>query len=315
MKKFFLGFVSLTIFAAAISAQTMFRKVNDFDGDGKADFAVTRAENFRKIWYIWQTTAGYKQIQWGLPADQNSTGDYDGDGRTDIAVARETPGDTSSFTTYILNSQTNSVGIRTVTNPFGTAFFIGPQDYDGDGKADPTVFRSEGNATALFFRSSASGITGTANMPSSLLVRVGDLDGDGGAEAVTHLVPAGTPTETQWIRNLRTNQLRSVMWGVPGDEPLPADFDGDGIGDLAVFRPNTGDWWWIRSSDNVVDLVHWGLSGDVPVPADYDGDGKTDHAVYRRAPTNGSGVYYIYGSAAAARGFVWGIPADMVVRY
>jgi hypothetical protein len=312
-----IAIIASTILTVSASAQTMFRKVNDFDGDGRADFAVTRAENFLMVWYIWQSTAGYKQIQWGLPADRVAAGDYDGDGRTDIAVARQTSGDTSSFTTYILQSQTNSVAFQTVTNPFDVAFFAGPQDYDGDGKSDPALFRSgTGNfATAFFYRSSRSGGTGVANVPGSVPVRVGDLTGDGGAEATTYLDQTAGPNQRLWIRNLATGELRGVFWGVPGDEPVPADFDGDGRGDIAVFRPNTGEWWWLRSSDNVAQTVRWGSSGDTTVPADYDGDGRTDHAV-RRVPVGASnGTYYILGSSTGFRTFVWGLPSDTVVRY
>ena len=43
-KLFHISSVSLifVVFVSIASAQNMFRKVNDFDGDGKADFAITR---------------------------------------------------------------------------------------------------------------------------------------------------------------------------------------------------------------------------------------------------------------------------------
>lgn len=99
------------------------------------------------------------------------------------------------------------------------------------------------------------------------------------------------------------------------DAPDFRDFDGDGIGDITIWRPNSGEWWWIRSSDNVANIAYWGTSGDIPVPADYDGDGKTDHAVYRVPLGSQNGTYYIYGSATASQTFVRGIPADQSVRY
>ncbi len=210
----------IAIATSTLSAQSMFRKVNDFDGDSKADFVVTRAENFLMVWHIWRSTAGYLPVQWGVPSDRVAAGDYNGDGRTDIAVARETPGDSSSFSTYILHSQVNSIEIKTVTNPFSFALFSGPQDYDGDGRTDPTVSRSANGTTSIFFLSSSSGVTGAASLPTALIARIGDVTGDGRSEAVSYLVPAGTPNEKLWIRNLATGELRSQLWGVPGDEPL-----------------------------------------------------------------------------------------------
>ncbi|MCD9188457.1 MAG: FG-GAP-like repeat-containing protein [Pyrinomonadaceae bacterium] len=59
------------------------------------------------------------------------------------------------------------------------------------------------------------------------------------------------------------------------------DFDGDGKTDIAVFRPSTGTWYVLRSSDNSYTAVNWGLATDTLVPADYNGDGKTDFSVRR----------------------------------
>ena len=69
--------------------------------------------------------------------------------------------------------------------------------------------------------------------------------------------------------------------------PRPVDdFDGDGKTDLAVFRPNEGNWYILNSQDNSVRTVQFGLDGDIPVSSDYDGDNKADLAVYR--PTEGN---------------------------
>jgi len=70
--------------------------------------------------------------------------------------------------------------------------------------------------------------------------------------------------------------------GSCGDLPVPADYDGDGKSDPAVFRSATGAWFQLRSTTGPFG-VGWGASGDVPVPADYDGDGKADPAVFRSA--------------------------------
>ena len=45
---FSLAVVSIVL-TSSVAAQNMFRKVNDFDGDGRADYAVTRNENGYKF--------------------------------------------------------------------------------------------------------------------------------------------------------------------------------------------------------------------------------------------------------------------------
>lgn len=60
-----------------------------------------------------------------------------------------------------------------------------------------------------------------------------------------------------------------------------ADFDGDGVSDLAVFRPSTGQWFVLNSGSNTFTSTFFGLAGDIPVDADFDGDSRADLAVFR----------------------------------
>jgi hypothetical protein len=90
-----------------------------------------------------------------------------------------------------------------------------------------------------------------------------------------------------------------------------ADFDGDGGSDLAVYRPNEGNWYSMNSQGFTA--TNFGTIGDVPVSADYDGDGRTDSAVFRNV--NGSGVWEIRRSSdGGVSSTQFGFATDKPVR-
>lgn len=69
-------------------------------------------------------------------------------------------------------------------------------------------------------------------------------------------------------------------------QKAPFDYDGDLRSDVAVFRPNTGYWWILRSADGSASGTVFGLSTDIVTPGDFTGDGKDEIAVFR--PSNGT---------------------------
>jgi spore coat protein A, manganese oxidase len=306
------------LFAVNIFPQNMFRKVTDFDGDGKSDYVVIRNENNQMMWYIWQSSQGFKAFRWGFWTDTTANGDYDGDGKTDIAVARTTidppmGADNLYLTYYIFQSLSNTF----VTKNFTTRRFPDTnystvhQDYDGDGKTDIALLQASlGNNPIIQIVNSSNAISNTVILPTNhTSIRLGDMSGDGRSESTSGSIFSSSSIFIT-ITNLVNNNSQIVQFGASGDRFVPADFDGDGIGDIVVWRQSEGNWYWLRSSDSTFRGVHWGSSGDIPVPADYDGDGKTDLAIWR------AGTYWIYNSnSGTITAFQWGLATDKPVNY
>lgn len=72
--------------------------------------------------------------------------------------------------------------------------------------------------------------------------------------------------------------IRPTVWGVGGDIPRIQDYDGDGILDVAVYRPNEETTYVIRSRDGLGGVYPFGAGGSVDVSprGDVSGDGLDD---------------------------------------
>ncbi len=181
-------------------------------------------------------------------------------------------------------------------------------DYDGDGKADISIFRPAPGEWWINRSSNGSTFAAQFGTTSDKIVPA-DYTGDGKTD-----VAFWRPSNGQWFI-LRSEDFSffAFPFGANGDIPVPADYDGDGKADAAVFRPSNLTWF-ISKSTGGTDIITFGATGDLPTVADYDGDSKADIAIYRPAGTSGSEWWIRRSSNATVFATQFGTPTDKPVQ-
>jgi hypothetical protein len=145
-----------------------------------------------------------------------------------------------------------------------------------------------------------------------------DFNGDGKTDfTVVRNTGGGAGGQITWFYNFNGSSTYSgAQWGSAGDFYVPADYDGDGKDDIAVWRGSLDEpaFFILQSGTNTVRADAFGLAGDDPrVVGDYDGDGIADVAVFRSGASAGQPSAWYYRSSISPDGVTgrfWGENGD-----
>lgn len=240
----------------------------DWDDDGFWDPAVVQPNG------DWVTESELGTISYPKPAVQPAyaahpslailavPADYDGDGDVEPAWYRESDG------SWFIQGQTTvqfgngpsalpGAGNAITENDYD---FPVPADYDGDEKADLSVFNPWTGSWRV--RSSIDGTVSTVIMNGSQSMAMavpGDYDGVGHAQRAVY-GPNGWFVEGHASPDLFGAQIEGVS---DTGFPAPADYDGNGTTDFSYVDWNTSTWQTKDAPASV--FVNVG-GGDLPLP-------------------------------------------------
>src|SRR5437870_4029868 len=270
--------------------------VGDFNGDGKLDLA-TASTGSNGVSVLLGNGDGTFQAPRGFPAGSGpnflAVGDFNGDGVQDLATANfgsDTPADT---TVSVLLG--NGDGTFRPPQTFGVGrgpVWVAAGDFNGDGKLDlavpnfgdttVSVLLGNGDGTFQAARNFPAGGSGPAS------VAVGDFNGDGRQDLAVTLYGDGSGNTIAVLLGNGDGTFRApLIFGV-GLGPVSsavADFNGDGVQDLAVAN-------WDRNAGRTVSLLLGNGDGTFQAAqtflagqgvasvavGDFDGNGKPDLA-------------------------------------
>ncbi len=292
----------------------------DVDGDGRLD-VITSNNASGNSSVLYGAGGGSLAVETG-PSPYITTGaagiavaDFNNDGRPDYVVGDNVGNNISVMLNNAGTSFTlSSINVGALSNVITTA------DYNGDGAMDIAVSRNDGAVVILFGDGNGSFQpfvnAGTPTAAAFQNIASGDFDGDGDIDIVS------TNSGGDMLRVMINDGAGNFSLPIPafpsgGITPLSpaiADFNGDGILDIAIghFGDNVAIHLGIGNGTfQAPDAYSTGI-GTSPrgiVAADFDGDGFLDIAI----ACNGTNELAILRRVPSA--YTAGSAFSPVVRY
>lgn len=273
------GFAPGELFATELSGGVQRLAVADFDGDGSLDLALTREAPVGELSLLFGADAVFAAPVKDSLGDSPTrlwTGDFDGDGSPDLLAQGGDPavpialrlgdgmgGFGEAFAAEPLSGMSFSAAVGSVSNDPTRLDLLATR-----GAAIDALEFSEGVGLSIVETITAGG----SHALKSIVT--GDVDGDGVADVIGHLTPAGADVLTVWSLKQAGPDLRVDGPIVLG--PV-ADVDGDGAGDLVTGLPGAVQVVFVAGG--VCRQSHALAGGAWPelmASGDVDGDGGAD---------------------------------------
>ncbi|MDQ5836006.1 MAG: VCBS repeat-containing protein, partial [Acidobacteriota bacterium] len=273
------SFSAATGFAAGTTPISV--AVGDFNGDGRADLALTNQTTSSVSVLLGDGMGGFLSANgFTVGADPLSVAvaDFNGDGHADLAVANRN----SNNASILLGDGAGGFGAATNFNTGTSPDGIVAADFNGDGKLDLAVSNGGTNNVSILLGDGAGNFgaaTSFAIGDSPNAIAVGDFNGDGNLDIVT----ANFSNTASVLLGDGAGGLGTANSFTVGSLPVSvavSDLDGDGNQDIVTAN---------RGSNDVSVLLGDGTGGFGPAASfatengpvsvavgDFNGDGKED---------------------------------------
>ncbi len=247
----------------------------DYDGDGKADISIK--DDASGKWYIDYAFDGYGtwNFIWDIPITSYLyqyypvPADYDGDGKADMALRKDTGGwfinySSNGFDTF--DAFPHAWGVLPVRDAYPA-----PADYDGDGKADVSEKKDNGQWLIDYANNGFStGIEWDWVSDEGMYGDISAFPLPGNYNRNRNAEIGIRTDEGRWMVDDIVNGWEDIIdwksnpiYGSQNAHPVPADYDGDGMMDLSVIEED--GTWSIDYSANGFGFNQWDWSSNISI--------------------------------------------------